>query len=350
MIEIPLGDAGFIPNDAVTVLKNGYADTRDRAILLASLLKARGFSPNIALLPPVNVNVRENVPSLSQFSRVAVVLPSDGGRIWLWTEDDYTKVEQLPGYDGEKALVVSQGKGELIATPSMPAGENGIDLTFALKLDEDGGISGNLIAIFRGDFERDIRDRFRDISPKKRKQGVESIASQIGGGKLEKDTSFTFENLDNLDKKPTFTMRFISDNFAFIQGEMMIFNFPDDPLELGTREISVSLDERREPLVIKKPYSRNYSYQVIIPDNYKVVWVSEPKDISNSFGEMHISSSASDGKVSFDVSLIVKDTWVELKEYVFARDLLRSYSAPKNRMILLEKVEVPKPEEKKGEK
>lgn len=339
MIDIPLGDAGYIPNDAGTVLKNGYADTRDRAVILASLLRARGFDPSIALLPPVNANVRESVPSLAQFTRVAVVLPgTDGGKIWLWTEDDYTLVDRLPGYDGEKALIVSPGKGELISTPEIPTDKNGIELNFDLELNASGDISGRMLAIFRGDLERNIRRSFRDASPKKKKQGVESIASEIGGGKLQSEKSFEFENLDNLSMRPTLSMDFISDNFAFIQDDMMIFNFPDNPFDFARGEISTSLDERKEPLVIRTKQSQNYSYKVKIPQGYKVVWVSETKNISNSFGEMHISSAVSEDIVTFNVWLLIKDTWVDPNEYKLACDLMRSYNAPKNRMILLEKI------------
>ncbi|RKZ29744.1 hypothetical protein DRQ36_07745, partial [bacterium] len=87
MIDLELGDAGFVPNDAATILKNSYADTRDRCVLLAALLNAKGFEPKFALLPPRNALVDENVPVLAQFSRMVVVIEtSSDGRLWLWTE------------------------------------------------------------------------------------------------------------------------------------------------------------------------------------------------------------------------------------------------------------------------
>src|SRR5258708_38927933 len=49
-LSIELGAAAVAPRSAETVLANGYGDSRDHAVILAALLKAKGIDSEIALI------------------------------------------------------------------------------------------------------------------------------------------------------------------------------------------------------------------------------------------------------------------------------------------------------------
>ncbi len=346
MIDIDLGDAGYIPNSAAVVLKNSYGDSRDRSVLLVSMLRAAGFNPNLVLLPPRDSRVLEEVPAVAQFMRMAVEIDMQTGeRVWLWTEDDFTAPGRFPGYDGEKALMISVGKGELVELPNIGPEKNGMDQNYEIALDAEGGISGTMQILFRGDYERRLRNEFRDVKQKRRRQRVESVVSNIGGGELAGDTSFSFSALEDLNIKPTMSAEFVSKDFAFIQDDMMIFNFPGNPLDFAGSTVPTNLDEREEPLVLRTPFKENYSFTLRVPDEYMIVWASEPTSFKNSIGEMSVSSAIGDNEVEYNVSLSIEKTWIESSEYIEARDLIRSYMAPKNRMVLLERKPAELPEE-----
>jgi len=351
LVDVKINDVGYIPNPAAKVLENSYGDTRDRCVLLAAMLKTRGYEPNFALLPPRNARVREEVPAVSQFVRmtIEVDMPHDE-RMWLWTEDDYTAPDRLPGYDGEKALLMSVGKGRLVELPRIQPEDNGMDQDYTIALDADGSISGKMSVVFRGDYERDMRHEFRDVKKRHRRQRIEKVLSNIGEGELAGDTTFSFGGLEDLNVRPTMSADFKSKDYAFIQGDMMIFNFPENPLDFAGSTVPTSLDERDEPLVLRAPFKENYSFTLRIPNEYKVVWASEPMSIENGFGAMNVSSEIGENSVEYNVSLSVKKTWLEPSDYAEARDLMRSYMAPKNRMVLLEKRPANPPEkDKKGE-
>ncbi len=339
-IELELGDAGYIPNKASTVLENGYGDTRDRTVVLSALLKASGFDPKIALLSPRNVQIEKDVPAIGQLSRMIVTVndPDNGERIWLWTEDEYTPAGYLPGFDGETALLVSPGKGELVEVPKINSGENNIVLGFDIEIGERGEMTGSMAAAFFGNYAIDYRDIFHDASPRRREQKVESFVSNLGGGKLVGEKPFEIEGIDNLGDTPTLKVDFETEEYAFIQDEMMIFNFPENPLDFATMEIVTSLDEREEPLVLSTPFEEKYHFDVKIPPGYRIAWVSEPMSISNNFGEITVNSSQDGDYVTYDITLKISDCWIETEDYSVARDLLRAYKSPKNRMILLEKI------------
>jgi len=348
-IDVNINDVGFIPSSATKVLDNSYGDSRDRSVLLSALLRARGYNPQFALLPPRDAVVQESVPTLAQFSRVTVCVDiPNTGLVWLWTEDDFTPNNRLPGYDGEKALLVSVGKGQLVELPRVSPEANGMDQDYQVTLDEKGSISGKMSVIFKGDYERDVRDVFRDSKPRHRVQRLQEIVSGLGGGELVSDSSFAFENLEDNYKSPTLSLEFSSKDFAFIQGDMMIFNFPQNPVSFSGSAISTSLDERTEPLVIRTPFKESYSFKLKTPAGYKVVWASEPASFRNSIGVMNVSSELGEGVVDYNVSLTIMKTWITPSEYNEIRDLMRAYMAPKNRMVLLEKIVEP-PIEVEGE-
>lgn len=339
-IDLDLGDAGYTPNKASTVLENGYGDTRDRTVLLAALLKAEGFDPRIALLSPKNVRIESEVPAISQFTRMIVTVgdPDGGDRLWLWTEDEYTPAGYLPGFDGEHALLVSPGKGELVTVPKIDPEENNLVMGFEIKIGESGEMSGSMAAAFYGNYAIDFRDIFRDASPRRREQKVESFVSNLGSGKLRGEDAFQISGEDKLDDTPTLKVDFRTEDYAFIQDEMMIFNFPENPLDFAKTQIATSLDEREESLVLSTPFEEKYHFEVTIPPGYRIAWVSEPTSISNDFGEVTVNSSQDGDFVTYDIKLQVKDCWVEPENYPIARDLMRAYESPKNRMILLERI------------
>lgn len=339
MIDVNVNDVGFIPNSAKKIIENSYGDSRDRSVLLSALLRARNYNPEFILLPPRDALVREEVPTLAQFSRMTVAVEISGGkRVVLWTEDDYTPSTSLPGYDGEKGLLISLGKGELIDLPSVTPQKNGMDQNYTLTLDSDGGISGEMSVMFLGDYARPLRNKFRDAKPKHKSQGVQEIISNLGSGELINDSAFTFENLETLNLPPSLSFEFKSQDFAFIQGNMMIFNFPENPVSFANTNISTSLDERQEPLVLSKPFKENYSFKLIVPSDYKVVWATEPASYKNEIGEMNVSSEVNGKSVVYNVSLTINKTRIESSQYQVIRDLMRAYMAPKNRMVLLEKI------------
>ncbi|HHS50454.1 MAG TPA: DUF3857 domain-containing protein [candidate division Zixibacteria bacterium] len=339
-IDVDINDVGYFPNSATQVLENGYGDSRDRSVLLAALLRARNYNPDFVLLPPRNARVKESVPTLAQFSRMTISVDLHAtGRLWFWTEDDYSHPTRLPGYHDEKAFVVSVGKGALLPVPPIAPDENGMRQTYNITLDAKGGISGEMSAEFRGDYGRTVRRIFRDARPRQAGQRVQEIASNLGGGELAESDAFEFSNLEDLKIEPSLSLRFVSDDFAFIQDEIMIFNFPENPVGFAGTSISTSLDERDEPLVLRTPFNENYSFRLNTPPDYKVLWASEPVEFTNEIGRLRVSSEIGDGTVDYNVWLTIEKTWIEPSNYPAIRDLMRAYMAPKNRMVLLEKIQ-----------
>ncbi|MDH5681939.1 MAG: DUF3857 domain-containing protein, partial [Spirochaetota bacterium] len=74
---IPLGMAGFHPTPSQFILKLGYADAKDKAALLANMLKAVGIESYLCLTNE-NYPIDSRVPSLKNMNRILLAVKLDG--------------------------------------------------------------------------------------------------------------------------------------------------------------------------------------------------------------------------------------------------------------------------------
>jgi transglutaminase-like putative cysteine protease len=49
-VAVWLGNGGYVPHDAATILENGYGDCKDHVALLGALLKAKGIASEPVLI------------------------------------------------------------------------------------------------------------------------------------------------------------------------------------------------------------------------------------------------------------------------------------------------------------
>src|SRR5690606_20494064 len=75
---IELGLSGFIPHDADAVLANGYGDCKDKAVLLAALLKAKGIGSEFVLINAANGYTLSASPTTGQLNHAILWLPEFG--------------------------------------------------------------------------------------------------------------------------------------------------------------------------------------------------------------------------------------------------------------------------------
>ncbi len=77
-VGIELGVGGIVPHDADWTLTNAFGDCKDQAVLLASLLKAKGIAAELVLLNNRNLYTLSPVPIAGQFNHVIAWLPEFG--------------------------------------------------------------------------------------------------------------------------------------------------------------------------------------------------------------------------------------------------------------------------------
>ena len=136
-----LGQGGFVPHSAASVLANKYGDCKDHVTLMRALLAAKGIASDYALISLQPVYREFVVPTPDWFNHVILWLPEFG------QYDDPTassaSFANLPDFEADKTVLTTGSKGSLLTrTPSLTAESNRLTVTADVTLSPDGTAKG----------------------------------------------------------------------------------------------------------------------------------------------------------------------------------------------------------------
>jgi tetratricopeptide (TPR) repeat protein len=139
-VAIELGQGAYQPRPADDCLRNLYGDCKDQSVVLISLLRAAGFTANIALIRPnFYGKVYEELPEPGQFNHAIVHLDLDGQDRWLDPTVPYIDAEAWPeGLDGVEAFVIENHEGRFKTIPALAAAKSLNERMYDIKLSPDG--------------------------------------------------------------------------------------------------------------------------------------------------------------------------------------------------------------------
>ncbi len=135
----------WLPNRPQQLLARRQGDCDDKAILLIALLKTIGVSATPVLvqtrmtaMPSVLMGEKAAVPF---FDHGIAYLPGKNGApgTWLDATSPQSRIGPLPSMDARaKALFIYEGEAKIIDTPSSNPSDNGVTLSWSVKLDATG--------------------------------------------------------------------------------------------------------------------------------------------------------------------------------------------------------------------
>lgn len=121
---LELGAGGLLPRSPAETLRRKFGDCKDKAVLLAGLLRALDIPAYVALLYATedDQDVEEALPGFGVFNHAIVVVPGRPA-IWIDPTDPYARIGELPAADqGRLALIAAPSTSGLVRTPaSLPA-------------------------------------------------------------------------------------------------------------------------------------------------------------------------------------------------------------------------------------
>jgi len=165
---IAIGDAAIVPHDSAETLSKKYGDSRDKAILLVTMLRAAHIPAYVALLDiSSRVDVPSELPGMGLFSHAIVYVPgarptektrSASPDLWIDATDKYARLGQLPMVDqGRLALIVRPETTALVKIPESTSKDNILSERYEVNLSDDGPSSIAVKYRPKGVFEDNIR-------------------------------------------------------------------------------------------------------------------------------------------------------------------------------------------------
>ncbi len=326
---------GYRPNEAGVVLKNGYGDSRDLSALLIAMLKAVGIEARPVLIEDNGAKIF-NLPTVHQFSKMVVKAKVDGKWIFLDPSAEYAPPGHIGAAHGEKALVIAPGIESLVNVPPFKPDDNRVIYDYKLTLDPNGNMTGTVITTAYGDLAGSIRAMFRHAKRSKKKQKIERAVSNLTDG-ARVSGEFTLDGMDANTGEARVEIPFAVDNYLVTQKDMAIFWLPHSPFQIF-HIADVSAEKRKFPLFVGIPETFEKNFSIEIPEGYRVVYVPPTVNLKNNVGEMEITSQYGKHTCQISVKFSYNSKRISPEDYEKLRNLLRSVTSKKYRLVLLEKV------------
>jgi hypothetical protein len=337
-VYLDLGLGGYAPNDASTVLTNKYADTRDKAVLLVSMLRAGGFQAYPAAVKSDRGAFEAAVPTLSQFNRLLVAIPDKGGYRFLDPFLDNVGYGYLRYGRGNTALVVKDdGKGELVPIPPFDPAENSSRRHLSIAIAQDGSADIKAECELRGYFDRKARMTLKDATPDEEKKAFDQAASTTCPGSTSVD--YSHSDLKDLTADVAVRQTIKAPDFAVPQGDMMIVRVPPFPYEFAATGVAPSLAERKFPFDFPCEMTGELVATFLVPAGYSVERIPAPVAVTNDLVDFRISCEWAPAArtVTWKQTSTVKMKTIPVERYGEFKKSYDTIAAPKNALVLLKK-------------
>ena len=153
-VAVYLGNGGVVPHAAQTILSNRYGDCKDHAVILETLLKAKGIASSPAL---INLGDAYTLPKLAVMApqnHVINYIPSLD--IYLDATAQFAPYGSLPMQDMDKPVILT-ALGRIGHTPKMIAKDNLIATKVDITIAKDGSMRGTSHSRMTGAIEVNFR-------------------------------------------------------------------------------------------------------------------------------------------------------------------------------------------------
>lgn len=176
-VPVPLTEGRPDPHDAALVLKNGYGDSKDHAVLLIALLGAVGIPAEFVLLNAADTATIAGPPNLQPMNHLIVYLP--GLDVYLDSSSGSAPFGALPFSELGKPALHIGGPPPALRTIPLPA-DNRAEMRTEAALSEDGEVVGTTVTTARGAFAVWLRSAAGTIARAGGTKAAEGILRQRG--------------------------------------------------------------------------------------------------------------------------------------------------------------------------
>jgi len=335
---------GYTPHRADQVLSRGYGDCKDKATLMASLLRAAGTEAFVTVAYSGDRDyVRPEWPSSLQFNHAivavrvsdAVTLPTAKsypglGRLLLFDPTDpFTPLGDLPEEEqGSRMLVLAGARGGLIEAPRLPASAHLVQSDIQAKLDPDGLLAATLQRGYHGQ----AASFMRSLTTQQDKSEVRKYFERIFAQRLGGVVLGTLEPSDRAGGN-RFELRASFDvkQFAKVQGNLVLI-LPGTVVP-GARYLFPA-KERKLPVRLSASLRKD-RISIQLPPGIKVDETPDPIELKTAYGAFHGRYGSSPGTLLFEQSLEVQDTLAPAEDYARVRDFFDQVSAWQQSAVVL---------------
>ena len=337
-VGIEFGISAYKPHPASEVYEKLYGDCKDKANLLITMLDLAGIKAHPVLLHAGERRVvGDGLPTLNAFNHCIAVADVNHKEVWLDATAETCAYGDIPDGDrGVQAFVVRDGRGEFETIPRYNPEENSLDLKTKIEMQADGSAKTQSQAIMRGEYGQSIRYSVRLVTPDKRRDVMQGIASKLGlAGSVK-----TFALPDGQDKNGPFVMDMSLDSahYGKATGKSLLI-LPLVSSISSVHENPYKSEKRVWPIEEEDSSAAHSATTLTLPDGYDVDDLPGDVDLTSPIGEYHrkIVKSADGKTLTITDSITGRPGKVPVADYAKVRSFYDEIVKAAEDQIVLKK-------------
>jgi transglutaminase-like putative cysteine protease len=260
---------GYEPHDVSTTFENRYGVCRDKAALLASMLRSADIEafPVIIMAGPKK---DEEVPQPFFNHAVTAALDDHGEYVLMDATDENTK-DIFPSYLQNMSYIVARPDGDTLRTsPVIPADDNLLKITSTGSLDADGRLDAKSTLAFEGINDTVYRNYFSKIKPDERKRFFEGHLKKTMPTAELQTFEIRPEELRDTSQPLSIKLHYTANNLLVEGTDNKLLNLPRLGSSLGYANFLIGqtgLEERQYPLFNRMTAGIRETIDLVIPGN-----------------------------------------------------------------------------------
>ncbi len=241
---------GYEPHDVKTTFENKYGVCRDKAALLAAMLKLAGFKAYPVLIM-AGAKKDKEVPT-PYFNHAITAVENDDGTYMLMDSTDESTKEFCPAYLCNKSFLVAKPEGDVLLTsPIIPADKNLMHIRTEGEIDDSGTVVAETVFDFDGINDNAYRGSFARKKPDEVKRYFESLVKNAVPGAKLLDLKLLPANIQDTSVPLKATVKYIAENCIVEGGGKVIPPLPWFGRNIGIVNFVIGrtgLEKRKYPL------------------------------------------------------------------------------------------------------
>lgn len=152
-VAVEAGIAGHKPDSPSEVLRKRYGDCKGMALLLRTLLRARGLDARLVYVGTDDIPFSPTeVPTLAATNHVVCAVQLNGRTLYLDATASHIPASHIPGnLQGREALTEQGERCQVGALPQLPLDASEDSLRYSSRLTAAGTLHVEAVAAWRGD-------------------------------------------------------------------------------------------------------------------------------------------------------------------------------------------------------
>jgi hypothetical protein len=323
------GTKDIYADDLRNVIKNKKGTAADVNFMLASMLDKANIRVDMVLLSTMgNGFVQFELPTIRQFNYVICAAFIDTVKIFLDATEKYLPWDVLPErcLNGD-GFIVSKDLFGFIPVTNITKKRTAVRAELALN--DAGGLNGKLTYIRDGYAGHDMRTTLSE-------KGKDLYLNDFKKNKTFTVLKSEFQDIDNLQKPATEVHEIDLVDHGTVAGDMIylnpfiVLNLEENPFKPETRQFPIDFGTPNESL---------YLCTILIPDNYVVDALPEPKVmmLPNKAGKYFYQATQFGNKITVVSNLQINDRIFPQDQYPNLRELYGRVIAKQSEQIVLKK-------------